>query len=230
MVRTLGEFLVTAGLLLLLYVAYTLFWTNVEADRQAGKIVSALRDDWARPVPTPSRTTSPGATRTAAPTTAPPAAAVRIDKGFALMYIPRLGASWVSPVVEGIGTAQLARGVGHYPGTAQPGQVGNFAVAGHRSTHGEPFAQLDKLRPGDRAYVQTRAAWYEYVVDSTEIVAPTKISVLLPVPNRPGVAPTRPLMTLTTCHPRWGSTSRLIVYTHLVTTTPGAGPPAGVPG
>jgi sortase A len=144
------------------------------------------------------------------------------------MVIPRLGDSWVSPVLEGVGDRSLTRGLGHYPRTALPGEIGNFSVAGHRATNGEPFARLDRVVKGDHVYVQTGTAWHDYVVDRTAIVAPTEVGVVLPVPNSPGAEPRERRMTLTTCHPRWGSTQRLIVFTTLAATTPAsAGPPAG---
>jgi len=109
----------------------------------------------------------------------------------------------------------------HYKGTALPGQVGNFAVAGHRATHGQPFANLDQLRIGDLIIVETQDAVYTYVVDydpNRTIVLPTAVWVLEPVPGHPTVTPTRALITLTTCNPRWNSSHRMIVFGHLVST------------
>jgi sortase A len=216
--------MLTAGLVLMLYVAYTLVWTNVEADAQARRAVEDLRSRWAAPAPV-----SPGSGSSAATGRAverPPT-----GEAFALLYLPRLGRDWVTPVVEGVGSRALASGVGHYPRTAMPGQVGNFAVAGHRATHGEPFAQIDRLRPGDAVGVQTRAGWFVYRVERTEIVPPTRVSVVAPVPNRPGAPPTQRRMTLTTCHPRWGSTERLVVYTTLESaSTSAAGRPQALAG
>jgi sortase A len=136
-------------------------------------------------------------------------------KGFAFLHIPRLGKNWTVPVVEGVDLPDLARGVGHYPDTARPGQIGNFAVAGHRATNGEPFATLDRMRAGDFVVAETRSRWFTYVVDRTEIVEPDSTWVLDPVPGKPGATPTQALLTLTTCNPRWASTQRLIVFGHL---------------
>ncbi len=170
--RSLGELLITAGLVLLLFVAYQLVWTNYEAHRRADRVADDIREAWARPPAT-------GGDR--APGEAPEAAKVDFGEGFAFLHIPRLGASWSVPVVKGVRLSDLARGIGHYPETARPGAVGNFAVAGHRATNGEPFAALDKLRAGDVVVAETRRRWFTYVVDRTKIVTPE-----LDVGARPG--------------------------------------------
>jgi sortase A len=211
----LGELLITLGVVVLLFVSYLVGWTNVRADAQASGLTSDLRQQWAeRPhagVP--------------APAVNPSALAVRPGKPFAIMTIPRLGAHWFSPVIQpkgkDIALDELAEGVVHYVGTALPGQVGNFAVAGHRATHGQPFANLDQLRIGDKVIVETQDAVYTYVVDNDPnktIVLPTAVWVLDPVPGHPGLTPTRALITLTTCNPRWNSSHRMIVFGHLVST------------
>lgn len=205
-VRGTGELLITIGLVLLLFVGYQLVWTNIEANRRMDQVGGTLREQWSRPPAAGARGAGDGRARLP----------VKEGKGFAFLYIPRLGKNWVKPVVEGVTLPDLARGLGHYPKTAMPGQVGNFAVAGHRATNGEPFAYLDKVRPGDKVVAETRDRWYTYVVDSTKIVTPTSTWVLDPVPGKPGVAPTRQLLTLTTCNPRWASYQRLIVFGHLV--------------
>jgi sortase A len=198
-VRGLGELLITAGLVVLLFVAYQLGWTNYEADRATGKVTDDVRDSWARPTGT-------------AAVTAPPVAK---GKGFAFLHIPRLGKGWTVPVIQGVTLPDLSRGVGHYPRTDLPGEIGNFAVAGHRATNGQPFADLDRLRRGDVVVAETKARWFTYVVDRTKIVSPTSLWVLDPVPGHPKATPTQALLTLTTCNPRWASYQRMIVFGHL---------------
>ena len=205
--RGLGELLITAGLVLLLFTAYQLVWTNFEAERAQGKVADELREQWSRPP-----TTAGGGTSTPAVKGPKP---VDLGQGIAFLRIPRLGKNYAVPVVEGVGLDDLARGLGHYPDTVLPGKVGNFAVAGHRATHGEPFAYLDRMRPGDVVVAETRSRWYTYVVDRTRIVRPTDTWVIDPVPGKPGAEPTERLLTLTTCNPRWSSTERLIVFAHL---------------
>jgi sortase A len=213
-VRSLGEVLITAGLVLLLFCVYQLVWTNIEANHAQGKVSDTLRRQWS----------SQGGNQS--PT-------IRLSKsdfgkGFSFLHIPRLGRKYSVPVVQGVSLPDLSRGVGHYPSTALPGQVGNFAVAGHRATHGEPFAHLDLVRVGDSLVVETRASWFTYVVDKVQIVQPNAVWVIEPVPGKPAQEPTRQLITLTTCNPRWASTQRLIVFGHLESTQPTAAgrPPA----
>jgi sortase A len=212
-VRTFGEILITLGILLLLFVVYQLFWTNVVADRAANAHVHQLLKEWSgSPTMEFNEPLAKG-------------------EPFALMYIPRLGANWKKPIIEGVTLDDLSQGVGHYPQTALPGRIGNFAVAGHRATNGQPFAYLDQVRKGDDVVVETATTWYTYQVTSTELVEPTKVDVILPVPGKPNATPHRRLMTLTTCNPRWASYQRLIVYGHLVAhQLKAAGPPAALEG
>ena len=225
-VRGLGEVLITFGLVVLLFCAYQLFWTNVEANREQGQVIDDLRDRWAegpaRPAPTATGTAS----------AAPSVPDVPVGDGVAILRIPRLGSEYAKPVVEGVSLDDLHRGVGHYPETVMPGEVGNFSVAGHRATNGEPFRDLDDLRVGDKLVVETRDTYYTYVVDATpdgssyRIVQPTDTWVVDPVPGQPGATPTQKLITLTTCNPRWASYERLIVSGHLESAHPKS---AGLP-
>lgn len=212
-VRGLGELLITAGLVLLLFVAYQLVWTNFEARREQDKVADQIRNEWLRPAPGPGQ---PGVGPRAAD----------FGRGFAFVRIPRLGRNYAVPVLEGVGLDVLARGVGHYPRTAMPGRIGNFAVAGHRATNGEPFAYLDRMRRGDKVYVETRKKWFTYVVESKKIVRPTDTWVIDPVPGKPDAKPRQRLFTLTTCNPRWASYERLIISGQLQTVRDKAdGPP-----
>lgn len=214
--RGTGELLMTAGLVLLLFCVYQLVWTNVEAQRQQDRVADRIADDWRQPNPSPS------------PSTAEPAAFdAELGEGFAFMRIPRLGPRWKVPVIEGVRAKDLSRGVGHYRHTSPPGAIGNFAVAGHRTTNGQPFHYLDRMRKGDAIVVETETAWLTYVVERKRIVRPTDVWVIDPVPGRPSATPKRALLTLTTCHPRWASSKRLIVFSSLAETTPKpADPPA----
>jgi sortase A len=215
--RGVGELLITAGLVLLLFVAYQLVWTNFEASRAQDGVTNQIRDDWQRPAASGAGGESGGRGR----------GSLDFGKGFAFMHIPRLGRNFSVPVVEGVGLDDLARGIGHYPGTVLPGEVGNFAVAGHRATHGEPFAYLDRVRKGDVVIAETQDEWFTYVVDRTRIVQPTDVWVIDPVPGKPDAVPVERLITLTTCNPRWASTERLIVFGHLESRrSKAAGPPA----
>lgn len=210
-VGVVGELLITVGVLLLLLVAYQLLWTNVTAGRAADEAATALQDSWERP-PTNADGTPVEVTRTRNPRP-------KLGEAFALMYIPRLRDKvWGMPVWQSVELSDLARGVGHYPETQMPGRKGNFAVAAHRATNGEPFRDIDRLQIGDSVYVETRDTVYEYTLQEDRIVAPSATWVLDPVPGEPGARPTRRLITLTTCNPRWASTSRWIWWGELTGT------------
>jgi sortase A len=143
---------------------------------------------------------------------------------YAVLTVPRLHLR--VPVAEGVGKRSvLDKGyAGHYPGTAQPGGAGNFALAGHRNTHGEPFRYVNRLAPGDTVRVETRSAVYTYAVDTTlRQTSPRDSGVIRPIPRstvRPGHGYTSPghYLTLTTCTPEYTSRYRLVVWGKLVST------------
>ena len=120
---------------------------------------------------------------------------------FALIRIPAFGRHWQFAIVEGTALSQLALGPGHVRGTALPGQPGNFVVAAHDVTAGNPFLHLRALRHPDKIYVYTRSRVYEYVVHSERVVRYTDTGVEYPVPGHPGAAPRRARITLITCTP-----------------------------
>jgi sortase A len=126
---------------------------------------------------------------------------VQVGQPFALMRIPRFGAGWRFAIVEGTALPQLALGPGHVPGTALPGTPGNFAVAGHDITAGNPFLHLGTLRPGDAVLVQIAGTTYRYAVASRAVVRYTDTAALDPVPGDPGARPTAQYITLITCTP-----------------------------
>lgn len=133
---------------------------------------------------------------------------------FARLFIPAFGEDYVRPIAEGTATKQVLNkvGVGHYVGTALPGEIGNFAVAAHRMTYGAAFRDLDRLKEGDDIVVETKDGWYTYKVKRSTIVRPTQVEVIAPVPEQPGVVPSERWMTLTTCTPKWSAEKRLIVF------------------
>jgi len=206
-----GELLITAGVVVGLFAAYTLFWTGVETQN----VQNELEDDFAALSSgdvTGNDERSNGSDADQAEAQEEPVAEPFPGDAFARLRIPRLGESWSWIVVSGIDLGSLTKGPGHYPDSADPGVVGNFAVAGHRATYGEPFAYIDQLQRGDEILVEHQGKEYRYVVTESFITVPSNTGVLLPTPGQPGVAPTQAVITLTTCHPRWGSTERLIVH------------------
>ena len=204
-IGALGEVLVTAGAVLLLFVVWQLFWTDVEANRaQSGTVSTLERDFTARPEDSPPQGVQPSA--------------VKMGKAFAIMRIPRFGADYARPIFEGTDRDTLIMGVGHYMGTAQPGQVGNFAVAGHRTTYGRPFSDIDLIRTGDKVIVETKTGYSVYVVVRHEIVRPTHTQVIAPVPDQPGAAPSAAFLTMTACHPKYTAARRYVVLAELAKT------------
>ncbi|QCW77813.1 class E sortase [Streptomyces sp. S6] len=237
-----AEVVVSLGVVLLLLVAHQLWWTNRLARDDAGRTVQALEREWGAPVspspspPGPGAGLEPGAvsgpipipvpgpSSSAAPPDQPPSP--RWDQAYAVLRIPRIGLT--APVAEGTGKGGvLDRGyVGHYTRTAQAGQAGNFALAGHRNTHGEPFRRIDRLRRGDRITVETRDAVYTYTVDqSLARTAPSDSGVIAPVPRSnittsAGYSEPGYYLTLTTCTPEFSSRYRLVVWGKLTAMRP----------
>lgn len=236
-----AEVAVTLGLVLLLLVAHQLWWTNRQARAAAEKKVEALEEEWGRSGSqgdkqgdeqgegrrgdgsdggslVPERDRAPHSSTAGARQTARPAPAPRWDQAYAVLRIPRIGIR--VPVAEGVSKGGvLNKGyVGHYPRTAQPGQGGNFALAGHRNTHGEPFRYINRLRNGDEVSVATKDAVYTYVVDKA--LARTSAhdgGVIRSVPRSDvrkgyGYGQAGYYITLTTCTPEYTSKYRLVVW------------------
>jgi len=210
-VRGVGQLLLTVGFVLLLFVVYELYVTDILAGRAQDELTDQLNDEWE------------GAASGATPAPITP----EVGEPFAFLHIPGLGDDWRRAVVEGTDQEELAQGPGHYVGTALPGQQGNFAVAGHRVGRGSPFLDLDQLRPGDPIVVETADAWYVYRVlgdpatgdfatgpiPGQQIVPPTDTTVISPTPlAAPEAPPTGAYLTLTTCHPKYSARQRMIVH------------------
>ena len=138
----------------------------------------------------------------------------------ALLRIPDFGADFEVPVVLGTTNAALSKGVGWFEETAKPGEIGNFAVAGHRGSRG-PFVKLPGLAVGARVEVETREALFVYALDNhpaDTVVLNSDTWVLDPVPGHPERQPTEALLTLTTCHDLFHSDNRAIAFGRLVQT------------
>ena len=210
-----GLVLLVAGLGCVGWVGYQYFGTNVLAERAFDSGREDLRQRWEQTPPAPADPSSdPSSAAEPGPEPLP-------GDATALLRIPAFGADYEIPVLEGTDLDVLAGGVGHYPGTAQPGQVGNFALAGHRVTHGQPFSRLLELRPGDEVVVETRTAVHTYVIDEPPrdlTVDDTATGVLDPVPGEPDREPTRALITLTTCQDLFRSPDRSVGFGHLQST------------
>lgn len=247
-VRTFGELLITVGIVILLFVVYTLYVTDLINTQKQGDANDTLERSWADPV----------AVQPAPPVTP------ELGTGFTRLYIPHFGTDYNFVVVEGVGQSQLAVGPGHYPGTALPGQPGNVGIAGHRIGTGAPFNDLDKLNSCDAVILETETDFFVYRVMpmagqvagwdrirqqdprcarvpslrgpgepgggpygrtvGRRIVTPDRVDAVAPVPYRPDdplpKAEQVALVTLTTCNPEYGNSHRLIVHGVLVRQVP----------
>jgi sortase A len=184
--------LLTAG-----WVAYQV--TDPGAGQRQHAVQDRLQHQWRAATQTAHRA-GPGGTG-AAGAQNPDHLRLATGQPFAFIRVPAFGAGWKFAIVEGTGLSQLALGPGHVPGTGLPGQPGNFVVAAHDVTAGNPFMHLGSLRHPDRVFIYTRTHTYEYAVHAKRVVRYTDVKVEDPVPGRsPGDAP-RATITLITCTP-----------------------------
>ena len=201
-----GRTCIASGVLILLFVAYQLWGTGLAEARSQDRLRSDFLDVL-EAAPTSSSTTSstapvPGETTT---TKAPPPP-TPTGEAVAIIRIPKIDVE--KAVVEGVSVEALKRGPGHYPSTPLPGQPGNAAIAGHRTTYGAPFFRTDELVAGDEIQVTTRQGEFTYEVREKRIVKPTQNEVLDPSEEN--------LLTLTTCNPKFSAAQRLIIIAVLV--------------
>lgn len=206
-----GEILVTLGILVGLYALYQVSFSNTLADSSAVAITQEIEKKFNF-----SKVTSAQVDTEVFDLDPKP------DEGFALLYIPRLKADvWGTPIVEGTSYKALASGVGHYSKTELPGEIGNFAIAGHRATNGEPFARFEILQAGDLVYVRSSEGWFTYELFQDQKIPKTGVWVLEDRPNGV-ITDSSQLMTLTTCDPRWNSTQRWAWWGKLIYAGPDA--------
>lgn len=212
-IAAIGRTLVTLGLLILLFVGYQLWGTGAFQARAQDRLESRfsdLRSGIATTDPPTTDSTEPDGTptTTAAPGPGAPGELPPIEAGdpIAVIQIPEIGVDEI--VVQGTGRKDLQKGPGHYPATPLPGQIGNAAIAGHRTTYGAPFFRLDELEPGDEIIATSLLGDYVYVVTELLVVKPTDVWV---VDNTPDAQ-----LTLTTCHPKYSARERLVVKARLV--------------
>ena len=211
-----GRALITLGILVLLFVAYQLWGTAIYANQQQ----SRLRKEFAaelRKAKSTTTTTIPGVTTTTVPSPPPPPP----GNAVARIEIPKIGVDAI--VVNGVDTDDLRLGPGHYPGTPLPGQLGNSAIAGHRTTYGHWFGDIDQLTTGDQILIRTVQGFFTYHVYQQLIVDPGDVGVLAPDPGRPAT------ITLTTCNPKYSASQRLVVKAELSNPKRALPPPRGLP-
>jgi len=226
--RGLGQLLITLGVVILLFVVYELWGTNFYTKGQQRTLEKRIEHLWQGSTPDITKVNVKN---------------VPLGSGIAVLRIPRFGKGYHMVIVEGTGYTDLTKGPGHYPGTALPGQVGNFAVAGHRTTYLAPFNKIDTLRSGDAIVLETKSKWLVYrvkdipaghgypAVPFQEIVDPTDVKVAYAVPDQadPNKKPTLRLLTFTSCNPKYSAAQRIVVHAELELVKPKSeGPPAAL--
>jgi sortase A len=217
-IRLVGELLITLGVIVFLFIPYELWFTGLYTEHAQSQFKRQLAASWASPAPVASPAPATGSTAanpspSSVPTATAPAVAPLVLAGNAIgiIRIPRLGTNYGYAIVQGVSTNDLKKGPGHYPGTADPGGLGNFVISGHRTTYLAPFNGLGALAQGDAIVIETRDTYYTYRVTTIQTVLPTDVGVILPVPGQPRARPTQALITLTTCTPKYSATHRLVV-------------------
>lgn len=210
-IGVLGELMVTAGVFLFAFVGWQVWWTDIDSNRLNDQAREQLTSSWAQP-PVPVKSGNEKPVLNPSP---PESTVVETTPRFpfAILHVPRFADQYQArPIVEGVNNADLKRGVGRYPDTAKPGQVGNFAIAGHRTTYGKPFHEIDLLKSNDAIVVETEKDWFVYRVYEHRIVKPHQIEVIAPQPGISESTPTDRFITLTACHPKLSAKERYIVH------------------
>lgn len=235
-----GEVLITAGALVFLFLAWQLWWNDAVIAASQSDAAGAISQEWIEK--TPDRGGAAGGHEGAESPDIPdeplaagdPVVATAPGSGnpIAVLYVPRFGEDYRRTIAEGVGTSVLnstTLGIGHYPDTQMPGELGNFAIAAHRSAYGGGMHLINELRVGDPIYVQTADGYYTYRFRSLSYVEPTDIDVIAPVPDAPDAAPTDRIITLTSCNPLYSTDERIIAYGVLDSWQPTSdGPPSGL--
>lgn len=225
-----GELLVTAGVLVLLFIAWQLWWNDWVTAEQQTKAAASQSQDWIEQARSHA-TSTPSATPAPDTDFGDPVVLGQVSDGeaFGILYVPRFGETYQRTIAQGTGTDVLNSthlGIGHYPDTQLPGQVGNFAIASHRSAYGGGMHVMDTFQLGDPIIIQTKDGWYTYRFRNLEYVQPSQVSVIGPVPDDPGAPPVDRLITLTTCNPLYSTAERMIAYGVFDSWRPtSAGPP-----
>jgi sortase A len=204
-VGILGEVLITAGVLVLLFLGWQLWLNDIIVGAEAQKQAVEQTREWDRAAPPPAEET---------PDEPPVAEAPGSTEEFGQILVPRFGADFYRQIAEGISIrGVLNKGLfGHYPSTQMPGAVGNFAIAAHRMAYGGGLSKIADLRVGDHVFIETKDGWYQYEFRNLEYVRPSGVGVIDPVPQFPGVTPGDRLLTLTSCNPKYTAAERIIAY------------------
>lgn len=214
--------LISVGVLMFAFVGYQLWGTGIQTAQAQNRLEDEFEELLAAPVPTDPvatapvttaaepvtpATTAPDPAPTVAPTTTVAPAALqppRLGEPLARLEIPSIDLDRI--VIAGVRSSDLQDGPGHFPETPLPGQLGNAAIAGHRTTHGQPFFRIDEVAVGDDIVVETLAGRFTYVVTGQQIVSPDDYQLVIPT-----VDPSVATITLTSCHPKFSARQRIVV-------------------
>nr|WP_240541052.1 class E sortase [Bifidobacterium colobi] len=209
----LAELLLTAAAICALYIVWQMWWTGVEAEQAQNQTTQSA--EWSAPGSDGNGSTAIAKAQQGDPPVQPKDP--KYGDLIAQVYIPRFGSQWHRNLVEGTTLEQINRhGLGHYQTSQLPGQLGNFALAGHRNGYGQPLGDVDKLQEGDAIIVRTKDYWYVYHYTRYEIVLPTEVRVIAANPENPNAEPTKRMITMTTCEPKYTTpTHRWISYGEL---------------
>lgn len=183
--RIFGRSFISLGTLIILFLLYQVFGTNLVTGREQQALASELQKTWSNPQLAEQKPD--------------------LGEGIAVIKIPKIGVN--SVVVEGVEVNDLKKGPGHYPESSLPGEYGNTVISGHRTTYGAPFYRLDELKKGDEIILYDAKGSYTYIVAESKIVLPTAIGVIAPSNDA--------RLTLTTCNPRFSARQRLIIVAFL---------------
>ena len=221
--------MLTAGVLVLLFAAWQMWIGDIIIGAQNNAKGNELSQQWAAaPVPEPPPAIEQEGETVYEPPILPHPADAEI---FANMHIPRFGDDYNVHIAGGTSRARTLDkiGIGLYDQSKMPGEVGNFSLAGHRTTWGKPFNQIDKLKLNDAIVVETAEGWYTYRFRTLEYVTPTQVDVLLDVPQMPELDTDERYITLTACSPLYSLAERIVAYGLFESFQPRAeGPPASL--
>jgi sortase A len=239
-IGVIGEVLVTAGVLVLLFLGWQTWWQsgvlaaqqNSAAAKQSQKFLDEAKGA-STSTATPTPVATPSGSKTVDFGPPPVAKAPGAAQPLAVIYVPRFGADWKRIIRETVDVESVLNsydaGVGHYPGTAMPGGVGNFAIAAHDTGYGNTFLDVSKLQVGDAIYIQTADGYYTYRFRNMEYVRPDAVQVLYPVPQVKDAAPSERYITMTTCNPPYHAQERIAAFGVFESWQPlSAGPPAAI--
>ena len=225
-VGVLGELLITAGVLVLLFLGWQQWLGDIIVGHQLYGQSVHQSQEWikaAGPTKAPADPTDAAA---------PPVITASLSSGkvFGYLYIPRFGSDYARPIAQGTSLSVLNRGnLGHYTTTQMPGAIGNFMIASHRKAYGGDLEHINELRVGDHIFVATADGWYQYSFRNLQFVKPTDVAVLDPVPDQPGLQAGDRIITLQSCNPFFSTAERILAYGTFDTFYPIAGgPPAEI--